>query len=186
MTNLHVVMTTETGERPSFSDVYIGNDPNTRQPYHTKARIVKDGGYKGTRQSEGGDWALMRLDDCLGKKVGWFQLWNDKSPRNFYFVLSVAIWPQRDKKRLYFHECQIIERRKDIPNSRGSVCFSESGTSGSPLITRDTNGVWRVVGMYMGVGKVYYNESGSSPFADAVVEISGIADLINSIIVKDF
>jgi len=98
-------------------------------------------------QSE--DWALLRLDDCLGREVGYAQIADaGEKARNGYGELLFAGYPQSRRPLggvTFERGCHAWDYGPIFPIV-GVDCAFEKGASGGPLLEL-IDGRWTVVGV---------------------------------------
>ncbi|MBS0409782.1 MAG: trypsin-like peptidase domain-containing protein [Proteobacteria bacterium] len=104
------------------------------------------------RNHEQADWAVVRLDHCLGadRRIGWLDL----SPRPITAfssqLVSVAGFPAgMDENHLWRADgCHLLARQGE-PSLWSSDCAASPGASGSPVFLME-NGAPKVVGLMEG------------------------------------
>jgi len=131
----------------------VGLDPKAPGRFAAKARatVVAFGDY-GEADFHGmpGDWAILRLDDCLGKQYGFLK---------YARPGSESAMPHRELMTVAFARSRLSQvgitvekgcKARDHGPVSGLVgvdCAFESGMSGGPVLERQRDGRWLVVGL---------------------------------------
>lgn len=134
------------------AEFLVGPDAKTpgRFAARTRARVVAYGRFDG-RDFAGmaGDWAILRLDDCLGERFGYLR----------HARASAGAIPEGPLMTIGYPASRAgvagitIEtgcRARDHGPVEGLVgvdCAFESGMSGGPVLQLQPDGAWIVVGM---------------------------------------
>ena len=158
LTNYHVALPTDrvsTSGAGSDLTFYIGG-PSGGQPYtdKTHARVVAWGNYV---VNDGGrihympinDWAVLKLDACLGARYGYMDLTPMPAPAvdALGLPLATAGFPGDHAHDVLWgvHDCEIHA------TGFGAMwlhdCSTTEGSSGSPIFFRDATGSVHVVAM---------------------------------------
>jgi Trypsin-like peptidase domain len=155
--NCHVVSAQHVarpkGRTGQVIEFFIGADPTRPRRFasRSRARVVAAGRFS-SRDYEGmaGDWAVLRLDSCLGRRYGFLRLARvpaqDPMPQG---DLAVAGFPHSRA-----HLPGITVERGCKARDHGPVsglvgvdCAFESGMSGGPILEYQPGRGWRVVGL---------------------------------------
>lgn len=97
-----------------------------------------------------GDWAILRLDNCLGDRYGWLRVDRDTTPEDLPGTALTSIGYPRSRARRPGVTVESGCRVRDFgpaPGLLGVDCAFESGMSGGPLLLRHPKGTRRVVAM---------------------------------------
>ena len=97
-----------------------------------------------------GDWAILRLDNCLGERYGWLRVDRDTTPEKLSGTTLTSIGYPRSRARQPGVTVESGCRARDFgpaPGILGVDCAFESGMSGGPLLVRHSKGTRRVVGV---------------------------------------
>jgi len=97
-----------------------------------------------------GDWAILRLDECLGKKFGFLKYAHpgDDSPMPRGDLMTIGFPRSRGKQAGITVETGC--RARDHGPVKGLVgvdCAFEAGMSGGPVLERQIDGSWLVAGL---------------------------------------
>ena len=117
----------------------------------TRARVVKygqfsDADYKGMA----GDWAILRLDECLGRKYGFLAFARPASdmPMPMGELMTAGFPRSRAQKAGITVETGCKSRdHGPVAGLVGVDCAFENGMSGGPVLERQVDGRWLVVGL---------------------------------------
>jgi V8-like Glu-specific endopeptidase len=141
------------GRRGHAAEFLIGPDPDVpaRFASMTRATVVDFGKFsKADFHGMAGDWAILKLDDCLGKKYGFL-----KYARPF----SNSSMPEGELMTVGFPKSRAslagitVERgckardHGPVAGLVGVDCAFESGMSGGPVLEQQTDRGWLVVGL---------------------------------------
>jgi len=117
----------------------------------TRARVVEhglfsDADYKGMA----GDWAILRLDECLGRKYGFLAFARPAAgtPMPTGELMTAGFPRSRARKAGVTVErgCKARDHGP-VAGLVGVDCAFEKGMSGGPVLERQVDGHWRVVGL---------------------------------------
>jgi hypothetical protein len=136
-----------------MADFLVGLDPGVASRFtaKTRARVVAFGPFsRSTFPGMAGDWAILRLDHCLGRTYGYLKsLRPDRgSPMPAGELMTVGF--PRSRAALPGITVERGCRARDHGPVAGLVgvdCAFESGMSGGPVLERQTDGRWLVVGL---------------------------------------
>ncbi len=116
----------------------------------TRARVVAFGRFSpDDYQGMAGDWALLRLDHCLGEKYGFLALASATGEPMPKSELMTAGFPHSRRQKPGI-TIEIGCKARDYGPAAGLVgidCAFESGMSGGPVWAKQADGRWRVVGL---------------------------------------
>lgn len=130
-----------------------------------KAKVIESGNYNpGTRAGLTEDYALLRLDTCLGPGFGItnFELGAEQKRMPDGKLSTVALTFLDGKLGIVVEdECPALDHIEGQPKviaprtgSVGTNCFLQSGMSGSMLLSTDESGQTRLVGINTGKDSV--------------------------------
>ncbi|QYY33658.1 serine protease (plasmid) [Cupriavidus pinatubonensis] len=129
------------GARVSF---LVGTPPSNDRnfAYRTTGTVVEAG-------DGGDDWALIKLDESLGKRVGKIATWRyTVEEAQTCTALEIAGYPGgKDIDKLWWQsKCQL---EKDLSSRWQFIvrCPATRGNSGGPLLCRETDGDLRAIGI---------------------------------------
>ena len=135
------------------ADFLIGADPAVPHRFKAKTRasVVAFGSFSASDfQGMAGDWAILRLDRCLGKQYGYLKhLRPDRSSPMPAGELMTVGFP-RSRAALPGITVERGCKARDHGPVAGLVgvdCAFESGMSGGPVLERQADGRWLVVGI---------------------------------------
>jgi len=97
-----------------------------------------------------GDWAILRLDNCLGDRYGWLRVDRDTTPESLPGTTLTSIGYPSSRVHWPGVTVETGCRARDfgpVPGIFGVDCAFENGMSGGPLLARQPDGTWRVVGV---------------------------------------
>ncbi|WP_156480693.1 trypsin-like serine peptidase [Thauera humireducens] len=132
--------------------LHIGPDPLNagRFTEHIRARPVLAGRYfPGTPVGMRGDWAVLELDDCVGRRYGYLPVADDgEVDRPPAGPLMTVSFP-RDKRRPGVAVEAGCRARENGPvfGLVGVDCAFGAGMSGGPVLERQSDGQWKVIGL---------------------------------------
>lgn len=147
----HVAYPPGTGGRAT--EFLIGPDPRIPRRFRssTRAVVVESGDFSSHDfRGMAGDWAIMRLDDCLGAKFGFlrYSRSHDGDPLPRRELMTIGFPRSRAARPGITVETGC--RARDHGPVQGLVgvdCAFESGMSGGPILERKRDGGWLVVGL---------------------------------------
>lgn len=145
-------------------DFYLDPDPARPGTFraHSKARVVDFGKYyPGAPRGMTGDWAILELDDCLGRRYGFLDYLRPEAhslvPTGPLMTISYP-GSMIGRGGVAVEEGCRVRGSGQVVGLLAVDCAFESGMSGGPVLERQTDGVWRVVGImqlrYMPVQRV--------------------------------
>ena len=97
-----------------------------------------------------GDWAILRLDNCLGDRYGWLRVDRDTTPESLPGTTLTSVGYPRSRARQPGVTIESGCRARDfgpVPGIFGVDCGFEIGMSGGPLLVRHPKGMRHVVGV---------------------------------------
>lgn len=152
VTAKHVI--TGSDDRPRRSAIgvqvsfYVGNSPSQDKSFaYQSTGVVVDAGESGNSISD--DWALIKLDDPLGKKVGTIATWQYTVEEALTCTaLEVAGYPgSKSVDQLWWQSRCPLE--KDLSSEWQFIlrCPATPGNSGGPLLCRESNGDLLAIGI---------------------------------------
>ncbi len=117
----------------------------------TRARVVDFGNYHpGTSRGMRGDWAILRLDECLGRQYGWLPILPPTDgaypPAGPLMTVSFPLSARTRAGVAVESPCHARDRER-LFGLVAVDCAFEAGMSGGPILERQANGQWWVVGM---------------------------------------
>ncbi len=132
---------------------HVGADRSRPGRFATRARaqVVDFGNYHpGTPRGMRGDWAILRLEECVGRQYGWLRILPPTDgPYPPAGPLMTVSFPLSARTRAGI-AVEAPCRARDREATFGLVavdCAFEAGMSGGPVLERQANGEWWVVGM---------------------------------------
>ena len=142
------------GPRPGHAlAFYIGPDPERPGLFRhgSVARVVDYGNYHpAAPRGMTGDWAILQLEDCLGREYGFLPhlrpTSGDYLPRGPLMTISFPYSGWNRPGVAVEEGC----RARDSGPVTGLIavdCAFEGGMSGGPVLERQPDGEWRVVGI---------------------------------------
>jgi hypothetical protein len=131
----------------------IGAHPVTPGRFIARARatVVAFGAFAdGSFEGMAGDWAILRLDECLGKTFGFLKSAragrDSAMPRGE--LMTIGFPRSRAKEAGITVETGCSARdHGPVPGLIGVDCAFEVGMSGGPVLERQADGSWLVVGL---------------------------------------
>jgi len=141
------------GKVGQAAEFVIGPHPGTPGKFVARARatVVEFGNFS-DRSFDGmaGDWAILRLDECLGKKFGFLKYARPShdSPMPRDELMTIGFPRSRAKQAGITVETGC--RARDHGPAAGLMgvdCAFEAGMSGGPVLERQIDGSWLVVGL---------------------------------------
>lgn len=134
-------------------EFYIGPDDREAGVFKavSRAHVVEHGNYfPGSPRGMAGDWAILKLDDCLGERFGHLKVLRPSEatlmPSGPLLTLG---FPDSDLPRAGISVeagCNARERGPVVALV-GVDCAFERGMSGGPVLMRESGGDWHVVGI---------------------------------------
>jgi hypothetical protein len=115
----------------------------------TRAVVVAYGRFaKDDFAGMAGDWAILRLDDCLGERFGYLRHARDGAPMPDGPLMTIGFPASRASRAGITIETGCRARdHGPIDGLVGIDCAFESGLSGGPVLQLQADGTWIVVGM---------------------------------------
>lgn len=132
---------------------HVGADRSRPGRFATRSRahVVDAGNYHpGTRRGMRGDWAILQLDECLGRQYGWLRILpHTDAPYPPAGPLMTVSFPLSARTRPGIAvEAPCHARGRETSFGLVAVdCAFEAGMSGGPVLERQEDGEWWVVGM---------------------------------------
>ena len=135
LTNYHAVFGSSNAPSNKFTATFYDFDPEEKTHKQTRVIPVAWGNFAdGKIESE--DWALVKLDVCVGKRIGWLETDVRKTGELYNKEVAIAGYPG-DKKitDLWMQaSCRLVEyNQKNFEGTFFHDCASRPGASGSPL-----------------------------------------------------
>ncbi|HEX7760377.1 MAG TPA: serine protease [Caulobacteraceae bacterium] len=127
---------------------------------------------------QGEDWAVLRLDRCVGAdaEIGWLDLAPRPVAALSHASLSIAGYPgDKDQGVLWrADDCRVTARPRE-PGLWSSDCAASPGASGSPVFLSQ-NGALKIVGIMEGAenDRPEVQRRYAPRLANLVVDVSGI------------
>jgi V8-like Glu-specific endopeptidase len=115
----------------------VGADPDYMFHWTVRARPVRWGAFNRRKEH---DWALLRLDGCVGGQpdIGWLDLSAQPGPEMIGAVVSLAGYPaDKAGKTLWVQPTCRIQAMQSGTAKVLHGCSVHGGASGGPLIERD-------------------------------------------------
>ena len=141
------------GKAGHASEFIIGSHPAIPGRFVARARatVVESGSFSdGSFDGMAGDWAILRLDECLGRKFGFLNYArpgpDGPMPRGELMTIGFP----RSRARQAGITVETGCRARDHGPVEGLVgvdCAFEAGMSGGPVLERQGDGNWLVVGL---------------------------------------
>ncbi len=135
------------------AEFLVGPDPKTPAKFaaRTRATVVAFGRFAKTDfKGMAGDWAILRLDSCLGRQYGYLKSARPEpgSPMPTGPLMTIG-YPALRAGRPGITVENGCKARDHGPVSGlvGVDCAFESGMSGGPVLERQSGGEWQVVGL---------------------------------------
>lgn len=131
----------------------IGPDPRapSRFATSTHAHIVAFGQFSAKDfRGMAGDWAILRLDDCLGKKYGYLRYPRRAAtgPMPSGPLMTIGYPASRSGQvRLTVERGCKARDHGPVADLIGVDCAFENGMSGGPVLEQQSDGSWLVVGL---------------------------------------
>jgi len=135
------------------ADFLIGPDPKVPSTFATRTRatVVAFGRFsKSDFRGMAGDWAILRLDECLGRKYGYLKYARPEreSPMPTRALMTIGFPRSRASQPGITVErgCRARDHGP-VAGLVGVDCAFESGMSGGPVLEQQSDGTWRLVGL---------------------------------------
>ena len=141
------------GKVGQAAEFVIGPHPATPGRFVARARatVVAFGDFSdGNFAGMAGDWAILRLDECLGKTFGFLKYARPSrdSPMPRGELMTIGFPRSRAKEAGITVETGCRARdHGPVPGLMGVDCAFEVGMSGGPVLERQVDGSWLVVGL---------------------------------------
>lgn len=139
--------------RASKAQFLIGADPTRPGQFASRSRVrvvaagrFSDAGYAGMA----GDWALLKLDVCLGRQYGFLKLGRAVADSPMPTGMLMVVGYPRSRAHLPGLTVERGCRARDHGPVNGLVgidCAFESGMSGAPVLEHRRGRGWQVVGL---------------------------------------
>lgn len=135
------------------ADFLVDPDPKVPSKFaaKTRATVVAFGRFsKSTFKGMAGDWAILRLDQCLGRKYGHLKSARPDrgSPLPTGPLMTIGFPGSRASRAGITVETGCKARdHGPVAGLVGVDCAFESGMSGGPVLEQQSDGTWRVVGL---------------------------------------
>jgi hypothetical protein len=135
------------------AEFIIGPDPAAPGTFatHSRATVVAFGNFSaGSFHGMAGDWAILKLDECLGKKFGFLKFARPgrHSPMPRGELMTVGFPRSRANEPGITVETGCRARdHGPVPGLVGVDCAFEAGMSGGPVLERQSDDSWLVVGL---------------------------------------
>ena len=135
------------------ADFLVGLDPNVASKFSARARasVVAFGPFsRSDFRGMAGDWAILRLDECLGRTYGYLKVARPEPDRPMPTGELMSVGFPRSRASQPGITVESGCRARDHGPVAGLVgvdCGFESGMSGGPVLERQTDGRWLVVGL---------------------------------------
>ena len=179
VTNYHAVFGEGSGPRDAQTDHSVTLSLGDRSSGHGfRERVRAAPAFWGDFSEDRGgeDWAVLRLDRCVGAQIGWLDL----TPRSPEAIgaggLSIAGYPgDKDQAVLWRADgCGVTARPQDV-GLWSSDCAASPGSSGSPVFLIEDGGL-KVVGIMEGADedRTDVQRRYSGGVANLVVDVSSI------------
>lgn len=141
------------GKVGSQGEFYIGLSPDKPMTFEemTTATVVDFGNYvKRDFHGMTGDWAILRLDTCLGRKYGHLSVArpDERKPMPTGDLMTVSFpLSRKDRAGISVEENCSAREWGPVLGLIGIDCATEGGMSGAPVLERQPKGGWLVVGI---------------------------------------
>lgn len=142
------------GARPGHAlDFYIGPDPLKPGRFltRTRARVIDYGHYHpGVPRGMTGDWAILELEDCLGRDYGFLRYVRPTArelvPSGELMTIGYPA-SALDRAGIAVEQGCRVRDTGPVVGLMAVDCAFESGMSGGPILERQRDGEWLVVGI---------------------------------------
>ena len=141
------------GKVGQAAEFAIGPDPKSPGTFatHARATVVAFGNFSDRSfGSTAGDWAILRLNECLGKQFGFLKVARPgrENPMPRGELMTIGFPRSRAGGAGITVETGCRARdHGPVAGLVGVDCAFESGMSGGPVLERQTDGSWLVVGL---------------------------------------
>ncbi|HZR79564.1 MAG TPA: trypsin-like peptidase domain-containing protein [Candidatus Binatia bacterium] len=135
------------------AEFLVGADPRVPRKFaaRTRARVVAFGRFRKSRfEGMAGDWAILRLDDCLGEKFGYLRWARDSGGASMPDGELMTLGFPRSRAARPGITVETGCRARDhgpIDGLVGIDCAFDGGMSGGPVLELQGDGSWLVVGI---------------------------------------
>jgi hypothetical protein len=135
------------------AEFVIGPHPTIPGTFVARAHatVIEFGNFSsGSFDGMTGDWAILILDECLGKKFGFLKYARpgDDSPMPHGDLMAIGFPRSRAKQAGITVETGCKARdHGPVKGLVGVDCAFEAGMSGGPMLERQIDGSWLVVGL---------------------------------------
>lgn len=196
LTNRHAVLGSAEKPDPNEfnqpeyrSKFYFGTKRNTLSEVPIEGTLVAVGNYNFTTLDRGEDWALVKLNKCVGNDLGWFDLVALEDRKSAKQVIMPGYAMGAGKLRVDF-KCSLRSFDYEMNFGWKHDCANEPGSSGAPLISVETDGPPKVYAMNWGnyekSAKILPEYTDSlSQFANGAVDMRHILNRIEDLIYED-
>jgi hypothetical protein len=172
------------------AEFIIGPDPAIPGRFVARAHatVIELGNFSsGTFDGMAGDWAILRLDECLGKKFGFLKYarLGPDSPMPRGELMTIGFPRSRARQTGITVEtgCQARDHGP-VEGLMGVDCAFEAGMSGGPVLERQIDGSWLVVGLIQqstgGTDKVL--PSYSMAYRNQVVSVTAFRKALDGVL----
>ncbi len=141
LTNFHVAYA-DSFTKPEKTLFQVGESSSLAMP-------VAAGKMTSPQAENGEDWALLRLDQCLGQQLGYFELAGLSLEQATKKKIIMAGYPfDRSSANLTLSPlCHIDSHSLASAGGWRHDCASRAGSSGSPLLIEKTPGHFQVIAL---------------------------------------
>jgi Trypsin-like peptidase domain len=135
------------------AEFFVGPKPAAPGTFTARARatVVAAGMFSAERfEGMAGDWAILRLDRCLGKTFGFLQYdrHGQSPPLPAGELMTIGFPRSRARQAGITVETGCNARDYGpVPGLLGVDCAFEAGMSGGPVLERQEDGSWLVIGL---------------------------------------
>lgn len=135
------------------ADFLVGADPQVASRFAARARatVVAYGRFsKSDFQGMAGDWAILKLDTCLGSRYGFLRYArpgpDSQMPSGALMTIGFPRSRASQPGITVERGCKAMDHGP-VAGLVGIDCAFENGMSGGPVLERQTDGRWLVVGL---------------------------------------
>ena len=188
VTNYHAVFGESSNpNKTDFSNSFYTFAGQGQHYQKTNAKPVVWGDYN-KLSSTGNDWAILKLDTCVGQTLGWLDAAEMDASKMVGLTVSSSGYPgDKALSDLWTDpSCKIIKKQKGDDSAWLNTCAARPGASGSPLIHVGADGVPRVVAIQAhtqhetaGVLPVY-DDAHANVAVDIGAALGGYIDIIKA------